>query len=66
MWCNPPYSNVWRWLDRLANHGTGTALIFARTETAGFQAQVWRRATAVLFLEGRLTFHHRDGSKAAA
>ncbi|SDT85680.1 DNA N-6-adenine-methyltransferase [Gordonia westfalica] len=66
VWCNPPYSNVWRWLDRLANHGTGTALIFARTETAGFQAQVWRRATAVLFLEGRLTFHHRDGSKAAA
>lgn len=66
VWCNPPYSNVWRWLDRLANHGTGTALIFARTETAGFQAHVWGRATAVLFLAGRLTFHHRDGSKAAA
>lgn len=66
VWCNPPYSSVWRWLDRLANHGSGTALIFARTETAGFQAHVWGRATAVLFLAGRLTFHHRDGSKAAA
>jgi hypothetical protein len=66
VWCNPPYSNVWRWLDRLAEHGSGTALIFARTETAGFQTHVWGKADAILFLAGRLTFHHRDGSKAAA
>ena len=23
VWCNPPYSNVWRWLDKLAFHGSG-------------------------------------------
>lgn len=36
VWLNPPYGReVWTWLDRLAQHGHGTALIFARTETAG-------------------------------
>ena len=67
VWCNPPYgSEVWTWLDRLAAHGTGTALIFARTETEGFVEQVWEKATAVRFLHGRLHFHHPDGSRAKA
>jgi hypothetical protein len=67
VWLNPPYSfEAWKWLDKLASHGRGTALIFARTETAGFVQQVWGRATAVLFLHGRLHFHHADGTRAAA
>lgn len=64
VWCNPPYAHVWKWLARLADHGTGTALIFARTETAGFHSQVWQKATALLFLKGRLHFYHRDGCRA--
>jgi hypothetical protein len=60
----PPYSNAWEWMDRLADHGRGTALIFARTEVKGFVDQVWRRADAVMFLHGRLFFHHPDGSRA--
>jgi hypothetical protein len=62
VWCNPPYSDAWTWLERLADHGTGIALIFARTETKGFQEQVWGRASGVLFLAGRLKFHRFDGS----
>ena len=51
VWLNPPYgAETWRWLGRLAEHGTGTALVFARTETSGFAEQVWAKATAVLFL----------------
>lgn len=57
VWCNPPYGDqTWRWLHRLADHGHGTALVFARTETRGFLETVWARADAVLFLAGRLTF----------
>jgi hypothetical protein len=52
------------WLERLADHGHGTALIFARTETAMFHRQVWERAKACLFLEGRLHFHWPDGERA--
>lgn len=67
VWCNPPYGNeTWKWLHRLAEHGTGTALVFARTDTTGFHAAVWERATALLFLKGRLHFHYRDGTRARA
>lgn len=67
VWLNPPYGNEgWTWLDKLAEHGRGTALIFARTETAGFVEQVWSKAAAVKFLHGRLHFHYPDGTRAAA
>lgn len=67
VWLNPPYGReASAWLARLADHGRGTALIFARTETEMFFKFVWGRASAVLFLEGRLHFHHVDGSRAEA
>lgn len=64
VWLNPPYSQAWQWMERLADHGRGTALIFAQTEVKGFVEQVWNRADAVMFLHGRLFFHHPDGSRA--
>jgi len=61
---NPPYGpETWKWLARLAVHGSGIALVFARTETAGFHAEVWRKAVGLLFLEGRLFFHTPDGKR---
>lgn len=65
VWMNPPYGDAARrWLLRLADHGTGTALIFARTDTSMFFNGVWDRATALLFLRGRLFFHHPSGVRA--
>ncbi|XAO35547.1 DNA methyltransferase [Gordonia phage Morgana] len=67
VWLNPPYSReAVKWLRRLADHGTGTALVFARTETSWFVETVWQRASAVLFLHGRIHFHRADGTRAAA
>jgi hypothetical protein len=63
---NPPYSRMNIWLARLADHGRGAALIFARTETRTFQQEVWAKASGLLFLAGRLHFHHPDGKRAAA
>jgi hypothetical protein len=59
VWLNPPYTSatVGRWMERMAEHDHGTALIFARTETDIFFRHVWERAHAVLFLRGRLHFH---------
>ena len=66
IWCNPPYGEkAWRWLERCAHHGNAVALVFARTETAGFFRCVWERADALLFIRSRLHFHHLDGSRAA-
>lgn len=59
VWLNPPYSTtvVANFLSRMATHGAGTALIFARTETDAFHRFVWDRASGLLFLRGRLHFH---------
>lgn len=67
VWLNPPYGpQTGKWLDKLSKHNNGIALIFARTETAMFHEYVWSKASAVLFLKGRLYFHYVDGSRAAA
>ncbi len=67
VWLNPPYGpHTGAWLDKLACHGTGTALVFARTETDAWVTHVWPRASAVLFLAGRLNFHHVSGARARA
>lgn len=64
---NPPYgSEAEAWLHRLAAHGQGVALVFARTETEAFHRAIWERASGLLFLEGRLHFHRPDGSRAKA
>lgn len=56
VWLNPPYGReTFKWLARLADHGSGLALIFARTETQGFHEQVWGKADA-LFLQRPSTF----------
>lgn len=65
VWLNPPYGTMTgAWLERLANHGSGMALIFARTETEDWRRFVWGKATGILFLSGRLFFHRPDGSRA--
>lgn len=67
VWCNPPYGLIAaNWLNKLADHGNGIALIFARTETRMFFDHVWSKASAVLFIEGRLYFHHVTGEVAKA
>lgn len=69
VWLNPPYGTptiIRPWMKRMVEHGRGTALTFARTETDLFFETVWQAATAMLFLRGRLYFHHVDGTRAAA
>ena len=65
VFCNPPYGlRAAAWLERMAEHSDGIALVFARTETAMFFKHVWPHASALLFLRGRLSFHRTDGSVA--
>ncbi|SEB95465.1 DNA N-6-adenine-methyltransferase [Bradyrhizobium erythrophlei] len=66
VWLNPPYLRglLGRFMARMAAHGRGIALIFARTETSTFFRYVWERATAVLFPRGRIDFCTPDGGTA--
>ena len=64
VWLNPPYDeSLGRWLERMAEHGCGIALIFARTETTEWQRLVWPAAKGVLFPSGRFYFRLPDGSQ---
>lgn len=63
VWLNPPYGRqLGTWLNRLALHNHGIALVFARTETQAFQKNVFPYATLLLFMRGRLTFCMPDGN----
>ncbi len=67
VWCNPPYGLIAdKWLSKLVDHGNGIALIFARTETKMFFKRVWAEANSLLFIEGRLHFHHVNGDRSKA
>lgn len=65
VWCNPPYGRaLGTWLNRMALHNSGIALVFARTDTRAFQDNVWPFASVLLFLRGRLTFYTPEGNSA--
>lgn len=66
IWLNPPYDRreIGQWMQKLAEHGNGIALIFARTETSFFQNYVFEYASSVLFIRGRLSFYDVLGNKA--
>jgi hypothetical protein len=67
VWCNPPFGpEAGLWLERMAEHGNGVALVPARTETRWFVRWVWQAADAVFFLHGRPHFHHPDGTRGRA
>lgn len=67
VWLNPPYgTQTGKWLSRLADHGDGIAIVFARTETRDWIKYIWNNADGILFLHGRLHFHHANGKRAAA
>ena len=57
VWLNPPYGKLAEpFMERLADHNRGTALIFARTETRNWHKNVWPKASGILFLKGRVSF----------
>lgn len=54
--CNPPYGpHVRKWAEKLANHGNGILLIFARVETKAWH-HIWGHAHGILFPFRRITF----------
>lgn len=66
IWLNPPYGpELVKWMRKMANEGTGIALIPSRTEVERwFWPFVWESARSILFVKGRIYFHKPDGSTA--
>ena len=64
---DPPFDRyiVGRWIQKLAEHGHGTALLHGRTETNWFMP-IWEHASGILFLGDRIKFCKPDGSEQPA
>lgn len=62
VWLNPPYSRIGPWLGKLAAHGRGVALVFAKTDTEAFAGAVFGAASALFFVRRRLQFYLPDGT----
>lgn len=65
VFCNPPYDTqlISRFIERCIEHKNVIALTFARTETKLFQELIFKKACSVLFIKGRLSFHHVTGKR---
>lgn len=62
VWLNPPYGRTMRvWVERLIEHGTGTALIPAAVGTKLWQDVIFPHADAIHFYRHRIKFLRRDG-----
>lgn len=63
VWLNPPYGRTMRqWVERLAEHGSGIALIPVAPGTKLWQAVVFKHATAVHFWRHRINFVREDAT----
>lgn len=63
VWMNPPYSNPKPFMQKLAEHGNGIALVLNSTDTVWFQDYGLKRADAIYMLKGRPKFMRLDMSK---
>lgn len=62
VWLNPPYSKNSQFMEKMASHKNGMALVFARTETKWFQNFVFPYAVGILFFNKRISFLKEDGT----
>lgn len=65
VWLNPPYSRplLERFVEKMADHGNGIALLFNRCDCKLFQDVIFRKADGILFIKGRVKFHSDDGAQ---
>ena len=64
-WVNPPYDTqlIIQFIERCVEHKNAIALTFSRTETKLFQELIFNKAHSILFIKGRLSFHHVTGER---
>ena len=65
VWLNPPYSRplIEEFVQKMADHGNGIALLFNRCDSKMFQDVIFQKATAMKFLRNRIRFYRQDGTR---
>ena len=63
VWCNPPYSKVDPWVDKMVDHGDGLLLVGGKSPDTRWCQKALETCEGAYFFKGRLLFHHPDGKK---
>ncbi|MDR2004110.1 MAG: phage N-6-adenine-methyltransferase [Prevotella sp.] len=65
VWLNPPYQNpdIKLFMQKMADHNNGIALVFNRCDSYWFQEHVLGRADSIFFLQSRIRFLRPDGTR---
>lgn len=65
VWLNPPYENpvLSKFMQRMAEHNNGIALVYNRCDSAWFKDYVLGVAHSILYLKKRIHFLRPDGTK---
>ena len=62
VWCNPPYGReTEKWLKKCAEHDNCIVLIFNRMDTGYWHETIFKHASAIKILKGRLKFLDASG-----
>lgn len=54
---------IWQFVEKLAEHGNGIALLFNRCDSNKFQDIIFTKATGMMFLRNRIKFFRPDGTR---
>lgn len=65
VWLNLPYSRplINQFIERMAVHNNGIALLFNRCDSKLFQDNVLPKCSGILFLDKRIRFYRPDGTQ---
>lgn len=63
VFCNPPYSDILPWAEKMARHGNGMLLVPAKSTDTKWGQHVLENMTTGLFFKGRLLFHFPNGEQ---
>ena len=58
-----PKPLIWQFVEKLAEHGNGIALLFNRCDSNKFQDIIFTKATGMMFLRNRIKFFRPDGTR---
>lgn len=57
IWCNPPYSNISKWVQKASESSAPSILLIpSRTDTKYWHEYIFPKASFVVFIKGRLKF----------
>ncbi|NBT69784.1 MAG: hypothetical protein EBT78_18715 [Betaproteobacteria bacterium] len=60
IWCNPPFSNISPWIEKMRSHGNGIGLV--GISKSAWCNRAWQSADAVMILPSNLKFIRANGN----